>query len=93
MSQNGYGRPARLKFGPSSSTSNSFPRARTARYWLAGKTALRNAKDTILSVVLDATRMAKKNMLYIAVWSSRLHQGFWLLPQASHGKGAGREWP
>ena len=54
---------------------------RQARYWQAGQDLFSGANVLTVSLALDATRMAGKDTLYLAMYSPDLDKSMWCPPQ------------
>ena len=75
------GRMRTRKFHLKPQTGNKFDTSRVARYWKAGQKLFRGIHGSVLSVVMDATRVSKKDMLFSAAFCPHVCQGLWLPPQ------------
>ena len=75
------GRMRTRKFHLKPQTGNKFDTSRVARYRKAGQKLFRGIHGSVLSVVMDATRVSKKDMLFSAAFCPHVCQGLWLPPQ------------
>ena len=75
------GRMRTRKFHLKPQTGNKFDTSRVARYWKAGQKLFRGIHGSVLSVVMDATRGSKNDMMFSAAFCPHVCQGLWLPPQ------------